>query len=138
MTEERHWIKKLFCGRLTKGGTRDNALGFKFAFLNKFSTWYQNFNLSSKIMPNNFSFFEFVMVKSSSLIFAFSVPLSIKWHLSKLSLNVFSLNQLKCRIDKGYYHKGCYHLHNLQSNYCIKVGQVLILGVHQFQCFAIY
>ena len=74
-------------------------------------------------MPNNFSFFEFVMVKSSSLIFAFSVPLTIKWHLSKLSLNMFSLNQLKCRIDKGYYHKGCYHLHNLQSNYCIKVGQ---------------
>ena len=46
-------------------------------------------------MPSNFSFFKFVMVNSSSLIFAFSLPLTIKWHLSKSSLSLFSLNQLK-------------------------------------------
>ena len=52
-------------------------------------------------MPSNFSFFEFVMVKSSSLIFAFSVPLTIKWHLSKFSLSLFSSNQLKSGIDSS-------------------------------------
>ena len=41
------------------------------------------------------------MVKSSSLIFAFSVPLTIKWHLSKFSLSLFSLNQLKIGIDNS-------------------------------------
>ena len=41
------------------------------------------------------------MVKSSSLIFAFSVPLTIKWPLSKFSLSLFSLNQLKIGIDNS-------------------------------------
>ena len=41
------------------------------------------------------------MVKSSSLIFAFSVPLTIKWHLSTFSLSLFSLNQLKIGIDNS-------------------------------------
>ena len=48
-------------------------------------------------MPSNFPFFEFVMVNLSALIFAFSVPLTIKWHFSKFSL--FSLNQRKSGID---------------------------------------
>ena len=52
-------------------------------------------------MPSNFSFFKFVMVNSSSLIFAFSVPLTIKWHLSKFGLSLFSLNQLKNGIDSS-------------------------------------
>ena len=52
-------------------------------------------------MPINFAFFDFVMVNSYSLIFAFSVPLTIKWHLSKFSLSLFSLNQLKSGIDSS-------------------------------------
>ena len=41
------------------------------------------------------------MVKSSSLIFAFPAPLTIKSHLSKYSLSLFSLNQLKSGIDSS-------------------------------------
>ena len=52
-------------------------------------------------MPSGFYFFQFVMVKSSSLFFAFSVPLTIKWHLSKFSLSLFYLNQLKSAIDSS-------------------------------------
>ena len=55
-------------------------------------------DISSKIMPISFSFFEFVMVNSSNLIFEFSVPLIIKWNLPKLSFSLFSLSQLKTGI----------------------------------------
>ena len=48
------WMKKgfnkvFFCGRSTKGATRDNPLNFKFPFLHKFSMLYRNFNLSLKM-----------------------------------------------------------------------------------------
>ena len=52
-------------------------------------------------MPSNFSIFKFVTVKSTRLIFAFSVPLSIEWRLSKFSLSLFSLYQLKSEIDSS-------------------------------------
>ena len=48
-----------------------------------------------------FFFPEFVMVESSSLNFAFSLPLTVKWQLSIFSLNFFSLNQLKSGIDSS-------------------------------------
>ena len=93
--------KIIFWGKSTKWATRDSALSFKLAFFQKSSKWWWNFNLSSKIMPSNSYFLEFVMVKSSSLNFSFSVPLTIKWHLSKFSLSLFSLNQLKSGIDSS-------------------------------------
>ena len=74
-------FNNFFCGILTKGGSRDSALSFELTFLHKFSIWYWNSNLSSKILSTNFSFFVFVMVKSSRLIFGFSVPLSRNYTL---------------------------------------------------------
>lgn len=63
------WLKKSIDRVLrisTKGATCNNALNFKLGFLKKFSMWYWNFKLSSKEVSSNFSFFELVMVNSSS------------------------------------------------------------------------
>ena len=102
-------------------------------------------------MESNFSFSEFAMVKSSSLIFISSVPLTIKWHLSKFSVGLYSLNQLKSGIEvSSNSHKVCISVDGvrgvikLQSKCCqeLKTSQkhkvlnenwaVLILGIHQF------
>ena len=65
-----------------KGSIRHNTLNFKLTFLQRFSMEYWNFNLLSKIMLSNFSFFGFVIVKLPSLIIGFSIAVLCASYLS--------------------------------------------------------
>ena len=92
------WLKKgnklnFRLYRLAKDATPDNVLNVKLAYLDKFANVI--LEISSKKMPSNFYFFKFVMVKSLSLIYEFSIKLTIRWLQSRFTLSFFLQTNLK-------------------------------------------